>query len=87
MLSEHKKEIINHFKKSELDTGSSEVQIALLSYRIKELTEHFKIHKKDNHGRLGLIKMVNKRRRLLSYLKRKNLESYTKLIAELGLRK
>ena len=87
MLKEHKKEIINHFKKAELDTGSSEVQIALLSFRIKQLTEHFKIHKKDHHGRLGLVKMVNKRRSLLAYLKRKNLGSYTKLIAELGLRK
>jgi len=87
MLKNHKKEIIGHFKKSELDTGSSEVQIALLSFRIKQLTEHFKIHKKDHHGRLGLVKMVNKRRSLLAYLKRKNLGSYTKLIAELGLRK
>ena len=87
MLKEHKKEIISHFKKSELDTGSSEVQIALLTYRIKDLTEHFKVNKKDNHGRLGLVKMVNKRRSLLKYLKRKNIDNYTKLIGELGLRK
>ena len=87
LLKEHKQEIIKHFQKKELDTGSSEVQIALLTYRIKELTEHFKVHKKDNHGRLGLVKLVNKRRKLLDYLKKKNLESYTKTIGDLGLRK
>ena len=87
MLKEHKQEIIKSFQKKELDTGSSEVQIAILSFRIKELTEHFKIHKKDHHGRLGLVKLVNKRRKLLDYLKRKNLDGYTKNIAELGIRK
>ena len=87
LLKEHKQEIIKHFQKKELDTGSSEVQIALLTYRIKELTEHFKVHKKDNHGRLGLVKLVNKRRKLLDYLKKKNLQSYTKTIGDLGLRK
>ena len=87
LLKEHKQEIIKHFQKKELDTGSSEVQIALLTYRIKELTEHFKVNKKDKHGRLGLVKLVNKRRKLLDYLKRKNAGSYTKLIGDLGLRK
>ena len=82
-----KQEIIKHFQKKELDTGSSEVQIALLTYRIKDLTEHFKKHKKDRHGRRGLVNLVNKRRKLLDYLKTKNPESYTELIAELGLRK
>lgn len=82
-----KQEIIKNFQKKELDTGSSEVQIALLTYRIKDLTEHFKIHKKDKHGQMGLIKMVNKRRKLLDYLKRKNLDGYIKLIGDLDIRK
>ena len=82
-----KQEIIKNFQKKELDTGSSEVQIALLTYRIKDLTEHFKTHKKDKHGQIGLIKMVNKRRKLLDYLKRKNLDGYTKLIGDLDIRK
>lgn len=87
LQSEQKQTIIKHYQKKELDTGSSEVQIALLTYRIKDLTEHFKVHKKDKHGQLGLIKMVNKRRTLLDYLKRKNLDSYTKLIGDLEIRK
>ena len=87
ILQSQKQEIIKHYQKKELDTGSSEVQIALLTYRIKDLTEHFKIHKKDKHGQLGLVKMVNKRRKLLAYLKKKNLNGYLKLIADLGLRK
>ena len=87
LLQSQKQEIIKHFQKKELDTGSSEVQIALLTYRIKDLTEHFKTHKKDKHGQLGLVRMVNKRRKLLSYLKKKDLNGYTKLIADLGLRK
>ncbi|MEM7645631.1 MAG: 30S ribosomal protein S15 [Pseudomonadota bacterium] len=87
ILQEHKQEIIKHFQRKELDTGSSEVQIALLTYRIKDLTEHFKKHKKDKHGQLGLVKLVNKRRKLLDYLKKKNLNGYTKLIGELGIRK
>ncbi|MCB0378855.1 MAG: 30S ribosomal protein S15 [Bdellovibrionales bacterium] len=87
LLNEQKQEVIKNFRRSELDTGSSEVQIALLTYRIVDLTEHFKKHKKDHHGRLGLVKMVNKRRKLLDYLKRKNFDSYTKLIAELDIRK
>ena len=85
--SAQKREIISQFQKKELDTGSSEVQIALLTYRIKDLTEHFKEHKKDRHGQRGLVKLVNKRRKLLDYLKHKSPESYKKLIGELGIRK
>jgi small subunit ribosomal protein S15 len=69
------------------DTGSPEVQVALLTARINELTPHFKLHLKDHHGRRGLLKMVNQRKRLLSYLKGKDGERYTTLIAKLGLRK
>ena len=82
-----KQEIIKNFQRKELDTGSSEVQIALLTYRITDLTEHFKTHKKDKHGQRGLVKLVNKRRKLLDYLKKKNLDSYKKVISELGIRK
>ena len=85
--AEKKNEIIEKFKTHDTDTGSSEVQIALLSDRISYLTEHFKVHKKDHHSRRGLLKMVGKRRRLLEYLKSKNLERYQRLINELGLRK
>lgn len=84
---QEKEEIVKRFQKKELDTGSSGVQVALLSYRIARLTEHFKTNKLDHHGRRGLMKMVNKRRRLLDYMKRKNLEEYNQLINELGLRK
>lgn len=86
LLKEHKQEILKHFRKSDLDTGSSEVQVALLSFRIKDLTEHFKVHKKDTHSQIGLVKMVNKRRRLLDYLKSKSPERYAKVISELDLR-
>lgn len=82
-----KKEIIDKFATHEGDTGSSEVQVALLTNRINELTEHFKIHKKDHHGRRGLLKLVGRRRRLLAYLKRKDLERYRATIERLGLRK
>ena len=82
-----KQEIVKHFQRKELDTGSSEVQVALLTYRIKDLTEHFKEHKKDRHGQRGLVNLVNRRRKLLVYLKSQSSESYTKLIAKLGLRK
>ena len=87
LLPEAKKEIIDRFKLSENDTGSSEVQIALLSSRIKYLTEHFKVHKKDHHSRRGLLKLVGQRRRLLKYLKNKDVEKYRKIIKELGIRK
>ena len=80
-------EIIKKFQTKELDTGSTEVQVALLTYKINDLTEHFKVHKKDYHGRRGLIAMVNRRKKLLSYLKRKNFDGYVNLIKELELRK
>ncbi len=82
-----KQEIISKFGSNEKDSGSTEVQIALLTKRIVELTEHFKIHKKDHNSRRGLLKLVGQRRKLLKYLKRVNLESYRTLIKELGLRK
>jgi small subunit ribosomal protein S15 len=84
---EAKKEIIDRFRLSENDTGSSEVQIALLSNRIKYLTEHFKVHQKDHHSRRGLLKLVGQRKRLLTYLKKKDVERYRKIIKELGIRK
>lgn len=87
IMQSQKQEIIKHFQRKELDTGSPEVQIALLTYRIKDLTEHFKIHKKDKHGQRGLVKLVNKRRKLLDYLKRTDLDGYTKLIGPLEIRK
>jgi small subunit ribosomal protein S15 len=80
-------EIIKSNARSAMDTGSPEVQVALLTARINELTPHFKLHLKDHHGRRGLLKMVNQRKRLLSYLKDKDAERYTALIAKLGLRK
>ncbi len=82
-----KAEIKNEFKRNEQDTGSVEVQVALLSSRIKELTEHLKMHKKDHSSRRGLIMMVNKRRKLLGYLQKKDDARYKELIAKLGLRK
>lgn len=87
LLKEEKDTIINHFKRSEPDTGSSEVQVALLTFRIKGLIEHFKKHHKDQHSKRGLIKMVNQRRKLLNNLKKKNLLAYNDLIRKLGLRK
>lgn len=87
LTSATKKEIVDQFKVNEKDTGSSEVQIALLSNRIKYLTEHFKVHKKDHHSRRGLLKLVGQRRRLLDYLKKKNVEKYQNLIKELGIRR
>lgn len=82
-----KENVIKKFRRSELDTGSSEVQVALLTTRINELTEHFKTHKKDNHSRRGLLKLVNQRRKLLDYIKKTDLKKYTTLIADLELRK
>jgi small subunit ribosomal protein S15 len=87
LTPETKKEIINRFKTNEKDTGSAKVQIALLSNRIKYLTEHFKTHTKDHHSRRGLLKLVGKRRRLLDYLKKRDIESYRSLLQELGIRK
>jgi small subunit ribosomal protein S15 len=82
-----KAEIVKANARGAADTGSPEVQVALLTARINELTPHFKTHAKDHHGRRGLLKMVNARKRLLSYLKDKDAERYTALIAKLGLRK
>ncbi|MDX9744988.1 MAG: 30S ribosomal protein S15 [Syntrophales bacterium] len=84
---EKRSEIIDKFKLHEDDTGSPEVQIALLSARIEYLTEHFKTHKKDHHSRRGLLKLVGQRRRLLDYLKKTELERYRSIISRLGLRK
>ena len=84
---ESKAEIIEKYKRDEKDTGSPEVQIALLTERINELTEHLKVHKKDNHSRRGLLKMVGQRRNMLNYLERKDAERYRTLIEKLGLRK
>jgi small subunit ribosomal protein S15 len=82
-----KKEIIGKYQQHEGDTGSPEVQIALMTERINHLTEHFQVHKKDHHSRRGLLKLVGQRRRLLHYLKAKDIERYRNLIKELGIRK
>ena len=87
MTKETKQKIINTYKRDENDTGSSEVQIALLTQRINELTEHLKVHKKDNHSRRGLLKMVGKRRNLLNYLAKKDINRYREIVEKLGLRK
>lgn len=87
MTKEQKLSIIESYKQHEGDTGSPEVQIALLTFRINELNDHLKMHKKDHHSRRGLLKMVGKRRNLLTYLKEKNLDRYRDLIGRLGLRK
>lgn len=82
-----KQETIANFRRHERDTGSTEVQVALLTQRIQHLTEHFKVHVKDHHGRRGLLKLVGQRRRLLEYLKSRDEERYAALIERLGLRK
>ncbi|OGO82318.1 MAG: 30S ribosomal protein S15 [Clostridiales bacterium GWD2_32_19] len=87
MTKEQKQEIAAKFGKTPTDTGSPEVQIALLTERINQLTGHLKTHMKDHHSRRGLLKMVGKRRGLQSYLKEKDIEKYRELISELGLRK
>jgi small subunit ribosomal protein S15 len=87
LSSEAKQEIVADYARGEGDTGSPEVQVALLSKRIAELTDHFGKHKKDHHSRQGLLKMVNKRRKLLDYLKDKDLDRYRELINRLGLRR
>ena len=87
LTPESKREVIDQFKIHEKDTGSPEVQIALLSNRIMYLTDHFKLHKKDHHSRRGLLKLVGQRRRLLNYLKRKDVERYRTVIKELGIRR
>ena len=87
LSTEQKASIIGEFKGHETDTGSAEVQIALLTARINELTEHLRTHSKDHHSRRGLLKMVGKRRRILRYLERNDLERYRSLVADLGLRR
>jgi len=87
LSSDRRESIIGNYQLHEKDTGSPEVQIALLSARIEYLTDHFKIHKQDHHSRRGLLKLVGQRRRLLDYLKNKNIERYRQVIQRLGLRK
>ncbi len=87
LTKENKEEIVKKYGVHEGDTGSPEVQIALLTARISYLTEHLKEHKKDHHSRRGLLKMVGQRRRLLSYLSKKNINRYREIIAQLNLRK
>ena len=87
ILKEKKTQVIQDNRIHETDTGSPEVQIAILTARIIELTEHLKIHKKDNHSRRGLLKMVGQRRSLLDYLQKKDIERYRAIIAKLGIRK
>ena len=82
-----KAQIVKDYQRKQSDTGSPEVQVALLTARITELTEHFKVHVKDHHSRRGLLRMVSQRRKLLDYLKRSNVEKYRSLIDRLGLRK
>ena len=86
IAKEEKQEIVKKFGNNDLDTGSPEVQIAILTHRIRELTDHVKVHKKDNHTRRGLVQLVSKRKRLLKYLVRKNVDSYVNLVKELGIR-
>lgn len=87
MLKEQKTSVIEQNRIHETDTGSPEVQVAILTERINQLTEHLKVHKKDKHSQRGLIKMVGSRRSLLNYLQKKDIERYRALIAKLGLRK
>jgi small subunit ribosomal protein S15 len=87
LVKEQKDIIIADFRAHDVDTGSSEIQIALLSSRINYLTEHFKTHKKDHHSRRGLLKLVGRRRRLLDYLRRQDHERYQRVIARLGIRR
>lgn len=84
---ETKEKIVSDFKLHDKDTGSSQVQIALLTQRITELTEHFKVHKKDNNSRKGLLKLVSQRRKMLDYLKRTDIEQYHQMVSKLGLRR
>ena len=86
LTKDGKKALIDKYKLHDTDVGSTEVQIAILSNRISYLTEHLKVHKKDHHTRLGLLKLVRRRQRLLTYLRRVNLQSYQKIISEMGIR-
>ena len=87
ITKEQKQQIIKDYQLKEGDTGTPEVQVAILTYRINDLNEHLKVHKKDHHSRRGLLKMVGQRRNMLAYLKENDLERYRNLIARLGLRK
>ena len=87
LYGQRKQEVIGHYRRNEKDTGSPEVQIALLTQRITDLTKHFEIYKKDHSSRRGLLKMVGRRRRLLRYLQQSQKDRYSKLIEELGIRK
>ncbi len=87
LTKEQKQELITKYGKSGNDSGNTEVQIAILTTRINELSSHFDMHKKDNHSRMGLLRMVGKRRRLLDYLQSRNIDRYRKIVEELGLRK
>jgi small subunit ribosomal protein S15 len=87
LTKEEKEGVISNYRTHEADTGSPEVQIALFTERINQLTEHFKIHKKDHHSRRGLLKLVGQRRRLLDYLKKKDIQRYRVIIEKLGIRK
>ncbi len=87
LTQERKQELISAFGENDRDTGNTRVQVALLTERINQLTEHFKAHKEDHHSRRGLLQMVGQRRRLLEYLKRKDIERYRALIGRLGLRR
>ncbi|MBW2159617.1 MAG: 30S ribosomal protein S15 [Deltaproteobacteria bacterium] len=87
LTADRKTDLIGQFRNHDTDTGSPEVQIAILSERITYLTDHFKTHKKDHHSRRGLLKMVSQRRRLLDYVRSQDVERYRKIISELGIRK
>ena len=87
LTTERKREIVSRFGKSDGDTGSTEVQVALLTERINELTEHLRTHRKDHHSRRGLLMLVGRRRRLLRYLERSDVDRYRAVVAELGLRR
>jgi len=87
LTQERKQEIIRQFRTHESDTGSPEVQVAILTEQIEQLTEHLRVHKKDHHSRRGLLKMVGQRRRLLEYLRKTDIKRYTSLIERLGLRR
>jgi len=87
LTADRKSELIGQFRNHDTDTGSPEVQVAILSERITYLTDHFKTHKKDHHSRRGLLKMVSQRRRLLDYVRSQDVERYRKIISELGIRK
>jgi len=87
LVEQEKSQIIQDYRRAEDDTGSPEVQIAVLTKRIQDLTEHLKTHKKDHHSRRGLLQMVGRRRRLLDYLRREDIERYRELIGRLGLRR